>query len=295
MNFMRQIAIYGKGGIGKSTTTSNLSVAMAEAGYRVMQVGCDPKQDSTVNLVGGQLVPSILEALREKGEKNVRLEDCCFEGFGGVVVAEAGGPEPGIGCAGRGVISALQMLERLDAYRYFDIDIVVYDVLGDVVCGGFAMPIREGFAKEIYVVTSGEMMALYAANNIAKAIKRFSENGAGTSLGGLICNSRNTHQEEELVASFGELIKSRMIMKVPRSHEVQMSEAKGMTVIEAFPEGVQADAYRTLAETIIENRDLHVPSPVEMNTLKILLKDYSYGEADFIEADDILDLQIKCG
>lgn len=272
---MRQIAIYGKGGIGKSTTTSNLSAALAETGYRVMQIGCDPKQDSTVNLAGGEILPSILDAIREKGEKEVTLEDCCFEGFGGIVVTEAGGPEPGIGCAGRGVISALQLLERLDAYKYFDIDIAIYDVLGDVVCGGFAMPMREGFAREIYVVTSGEMMALYAANNICKAIKRFAENGVPIRLGGLICNSRNTLNEEKIVTSFAEAIRSRVIMKIPRSHDVQFSESKGMTTIEALPKNGQAQSYRILAKAIIENNDLHIPSPIEKDRLNLLLKEFS--------------------
>jgi nitrogenase iron protein NifH len=272
---MRQIAIYGKGGIGKSTTTSNLSAALAKIGYRVMQIGCDPKQDSTTNLVGGQLVPTILDAIREKGEENVRFEDFCFEGFGGVVVAEAGGPEPGIGCAGRGVISALQLLEKLDAYRYFDIDFAVYDVLGDVVCGGFAMPMREGFAKEIYIVTSGEMMALYAANNIGKAVERFAEDGAPIKSGGLICNSRDTFREEEIVDSFARAINSRVIKKIPRSHDVQVGEAEGMTVIEAVPDSVQAQVYLDLATAIIENNNFHIPLTMPKDKLNLLLKQYS--------------------
>ncbi len=277
---MRQIAIYGKGGIGKSTTASNLSAALADAGYKVMQVGCDPKQDSTLHLVGGQLVPTILDAIREKGDSAVRLEDCCFEGYGGVIVAEAGGPEPGIGCAGRGVISALQLLEKLEAYTYFDIDIVIYDVLGDVVCGGFAMPIREGFARDIYIVTSGEMMALYAANNICKAIERFAENGVSIALGGLICNSRNTFQEMNIVSSFADKIKSKVITLIPRSHEVQMSESRGVTVIEALPESDQAQAYRNLAAAIMENNNLHIPSPTVTEKLTMMLKKFSPEERD---------------
>lgn len=277
---MKQIALYGKGGIGKSTTSANLSAALADVGHNVLQVGCDPKQDSTINLTAGQLVPSILDAIREKGEANVTLEDCCFQGFGDVIVAEAGGPEPGIGCAGKGVIAALQLLEKLDAYQYFEIDIVLYDVLGDVVCGGFAMPMRTGFARECYVVTSGEMMALYAANNICKAIKRFSENGAPTRLGGLICNSRNTSNEMALVNTFAQNISSRLVCKVPRSHDIQVSESKGMTVIEALPESDQAQVYRDLATAIMENEALHIPSPVGKETLNDLMAQFTCDEYD---------------
>ena len=167
---MRKIAIYGKGGIGKSTTTSNLSAALAEKGYRVMQVGCDPKADSTKGLMGGKRIPTVLEQLRQKGDE-LRLEDIVFEGYGGVLCVESGGPTPGVGCAGRGIISAFEKLAELRAFEVYQPDVVIYDVLGDVVCGGFAMPIREGYAREVFIVSSGEMMALYAASNIAQAIR----------------------------------------------------------------------------------------------------------------------------
>jgi nitrogenase iron protein NifH len=268
---MRQIALYGKGGIGKSTTASNLSAALAAAGHRVMQVGCDPKQDSTINLMGGRLIPSVLDAIRRKGERNVEMKDCCFEGFGGVVVAEAGGPEPGIGCAGRGVIAALQMLEHLGAYRHYGIDVVIYDVLGDVVCGGFAMPIREGFAREIYIVTSGEMMALYAANNICRAVRRFVDNGVPIRLGGLICNARNTYQEVETVRAFAHELNCRLVRVVPRSRDVQVAESRGMTVIEALPQSEQALAYRDLAGIIMDEPQAHVPAPIANERLQAIL------------------------
>ncbi len=279
---MRKIAIYGKGGIGKSTTTSNLSAALAKSGYRVMQIGCDPKQDSTINLVGGQLLPSILETIKEKGEANVELSDICFEGFGGVIVTEAGGPEPGMGCAGRGVISALNLLDSLDAYNYFGIDYAIYDVLGDVVCGGFAMPMRDGYASEVYVVTSGEMMALFAANNISKAVKRFSENGVPVSLGGIICNSRKTHNEEELVSEFASNIKTQMVKIIPRSGDIQIAEAGGMTVVEALPNGNQTNAYMELAQTIAGNQHFGVPSPLVGDELSDLLNKY----AEEVEVDN---------
>ena len=186
---MRRFAIYGKGGIGKSTTTSNLSAALSQMGYRVMQVGCDPKADSTKNLMGGRRIPTVLEQLKAKGD-NLKLQDIVFEGYGGVLCVESGGPTPGIGCAGRGIISAFEKLEDLEAFEVYQPDIVIYDVLGDVVCGGFAMPIRGGYAREVFIVSSGEMMSLYAANNIAQAIRNFGKRGYAR-LTGLILNAKN--------------------------------------------------------------------------------------------------------
>ncbi len=195
---MRQVAIYGKGGIGKSTTTQNLTAALSTMGKKIMQIGCDPKADSVKMLVGGRRQASVLDTLRKEGEVKLRAI-VLNTGFGGIKCVESGGPEPGVGCAGRGIITSIGLLENLGAYTD-DLDYVFYDVLGDVVCGGFAMPIREGKAQEIYIVASGEMMALYAANNICKGIQKFAESG-GTRLGGIICNSRNVDREKELVIS----------------------------------------------------------------------------------------------
>ena len=196
MGEIRQIAIYGKGGIGKSTTTQNLTAGLVEHGKKVMVVGCDPKADSTRLLLGGLAQKTVLDTIRDEGE-DIELSRIVRDGFGGTKCVESGGPEPGVGCAGRGIITSINMLENLGAYTD-DLDYVFYDVLGDVVCGGFAMPIREGKAKEIYIVASGEMMALYAANNIAKGIKRYARSG-GVRLGGIICNSRNVDRELDLL------------------------------------------------------------------------------------------------
>lgn len=247
---MRKIAIYGKGGIGKSTTTSNLSAALSEMGYRVMQVGCDPKADSTKNLMKGKRIPTVLEQLKEKGEE-LTLDDIVYQGYQNVLCVESGGPTPGIGCAGRGIISAFEKLEELDAFGVYQPDIVIYDVLGDVVCGGFAMPIREGYAREVFIVSSGEMMSLYAANNIAQAIKNFGRRGYAK-LSGLILNAKNIENEKEIVKNASEEIGTEVIAYVPRSPEIQMAEAKGGTVFECLKETKMKEIYQALAKKIIE-------------------------------------------
>ena len=248
--FVRRIAIYGKGGIGKSTTTSNLSAALSTMGYKVMQVGCDPKSDSVKNLMGGKKIVTVLDRLREDEEAELHLDDIVFRGFNGVLCVEAGGPTPGIGCAGRGIITAFDKLEELGAYTTYRPDIVFYDVLGDVVCGGFAMPIRNGYARDVFIVTSGEMMSLYAASNIAHAISNFGSRGYAR-YSGVILNSRNVENELETVNEALKEIGGSVVSVIPRDGVVQQAEDQGKTVIEAFPESHQADCYRKLAEEIL--------------------------------------------
>ena len=275
---MRKVAIYGKGGIGKSTTTQNTVAGLAEMGRKVMVVGCDPKADSTRLLLGGLAQKSVLDTLREEGE-DVELEDIRKPGFGGSWCVESGGPEPGVGCAGRGIITSINMLEALGAYEESEgLDYSFYDVLGDVVCGGFAMPIRDGKAEEIYIVCSGEMMAMYAANNICKGIMKYAESG-GVRLGGLICNSRNTDKEAELITELATRLGTQMIYFVPRDNDVQRAEIKRKTVIEWDPECNQAKEYRGLATAIDENEMFVIPTPLEIEELEQLLLDFGIMEA----------------
>ncbi len=246
---MIKIAIYGKGGIGKSTTTSNLAAALSEK-YKVMQIGCDPKADSTKNLLGGKQIQTVLDKMKEKGE-DVTLEDIVYEGYNGILCVEAGGPTPGIGCAGLGIISAFQKLEELDAFEVYKPDIVLYDVLGDVVCGGFAMPIRDGYAEHIFVVTSGEMMAMFAASNIARAVENFKNRGYAK-VAGIILNERKVENERELVERFAKESGNEVIQVIRRSDAIQRAEDKGQTVIEDAPESDIAGDYRELAEKMIK-------------------------------------------
>src|SRR5512147_46624 len=276
---MRQIAIYGKGGIGKSTTTQNLVAALAEAGHKCMIIGCDPKADSTRLILNRKAQNTVMDMARERGSvEDLELDEVLLTGFRGIRCAESGGPEPGVGCAGRGVITAINFLEENGAYGE-DTDFVFYDVLGDVVCGGFAMPIREGKAKEIYIVTSGEMMAMYAANNISRGILKYAQSG-GVRLGGLICNSRKTDKEYELISELAKRLNTQMIHFVPRDNQVQRAELRRMTVIEYSPEHPQADEYRALAKKINDNKMLVIPTPLEMEELEDLLMKFGIMEAD---------------
>lgn len=247
---MIKIAIYGKGGIGKSTTVSNLSAALSDMGYKVMQIGCDPKADSTISLHGKGRIPTVLDLVRQK-KNDFTLEDMVTIGYGGVVCVEAGGPTPGLGCAGRGIIAALEKLAEKGAYETYRPDVVIYDVLGDVVCGGFSMPMRGGYADQVFVITSGENMAIHAAANIAMAIDGFKGRGYA-SLSGIILNRRNVKNEDAKVAELAEDIHSEVIATLSRSDTVQDAEELGKTVVEAFPDSPMAAEYRALAKVLLE-------------------------------------------
>ncbi|HDL20306.1 MAG TPA: nitrogenase iron protein [Nitrospirae bacterium] len=276
---MRQIAIYGKGGIGKSTTSQNVVACLAEADYKCMIVGCDPKADATRLILHKKAQTTVMDLARERGTvEDLEIDEVLLTGYRNIRCAESGGPEPGVGCAGRGVITAINFLEENGAYEA-DTDFVFYDVLGDVVCGGFAMPIREGKAKEIYIVTSGEMMAMYAANNISRGILKYAQSG-GVRLGGLICNSRETDKEYELISELAKRLNTHMIHFIPRENEVQRAELRRQTVIEYSPDHKQADEYRSLAKKIAENKNFVIPTPMSMDELEELLMDFGILESE---------------
>ena len=262
---MRKFCVYGKGGIGKSTVVSNIAAALAENGDTIMVMGCDPKSDMTRNLIGKR-IPTVLDLFRSKGPDKMEADDVVFTGFNGVYCIEAGGPEPGVGCAGRGVITAVDMLDRLGVFNDLNPDTVIYDVLGDVVCGGFAMPLRKGLADDVYIVTTCDPMAIYAANNICKGIKRFANRGT-VSLGGIIYNGRSVVDVPSIVDGLAERLGTKVMGRVPMSLLVPRAELRRKTVIEYAPDSEIADTFRDLATTICENEDRVMPDPLSDDEL----------------------------
>lgn len=251
---MLKVAIYGKGGIGKSTVTSNLAAAFANMGKRVIQIGCDPKADSTINLLGGKPLRPVMNFMREEDEEPDELVQISKEGYGGILCIETGGPTPGLGCAGRGIIATFQLLEDMDLFAHYKPDVVLYDVLGDVVCGGFAAPIREGYAEKVLIVTSGEKMALYAANNISSAVRNF-EDRSYARVFGIVLNHRNVENEMEKVQAFSEKIGVPIVGEVPRSDEIIRWEDQGKTVIEGNPDSEISKCFFDLAELLLKEEE----------------------------------------
>ncbi|MGC9517879.1 MAG: Ni-sirohydrochlorin a,c-diamide reductive cyclase ATP-dependent reductase subunit [Methanomicrobiales archaeon] len=264
MSKTKRIAIYGKGGIGKSTIVSNIAAAYS-ADHNVLVIGCDPKADTTRTLVGRR-IPTILDVVREK--KDATKDNVIIEGYNNVQCVESGGPEPGVGCAGRGVIVAMNFLDNLGTFDQ-DLDLIIYDVLGDVVCGGFAVPLREDFADEVYIVTSGEYMALYAANNICKGIKKLKSN-----FGGIICNCKGIENEVEIVKEFARRVGTKVVGVIPRSELVQKSEYLAQTVVEKFPNSKQARFYNDLANSIYNNDVFQLPKPMDVDEFEIFFRQF---------------------
>lgn len=276
-NEIRQIAFYGKGGIGKSTIASNLAAAYAEQGLNTMLIGCDPKSDCTRNLCGDVDIPTVLDVLREKGVaklgltelidgKRIEVDEIVHRGYNGVLCVEAGGPEPAVGCAGRGVIIAIDLLKKLDVYNGFNLDVVIYDVLGDIVCGGFGMPLRRGLADDVFIVTSADYLAIYAANNICKGIARHARRD-GSPLAGIVYNVRGAIDDFALVNEFAERVGSKVIGSIPNDPTIIETEIYGMTTIENKPESEIAERFRNLATSIYENKETVAPTPLSKKEL----------------------------
>lgn len=276
-NEIRQIAFYGKGGIGKSTIASNLAAAYAEQGLNTMLIGCDPKSDCTRNLCGDVDIPTVLDVLREKGVaklgltelvdgKRIEVDEIVHRGYNGVLCVEAGGPEPAVGCAGRGVIIAIDLLKKLDVYNSFNLDVVIYDVLGDIVCGGFGMPLRRGLADDVFIVTSADYLAIYAANNICKGIARHARRD-GSPLAGIVYNVRGAIDDFALVNEFAERVGSKVIGSIPNDPTIIETEIYGMTTIENKPESEIAERFRNLATSIYENKETVAPTPLSKKEL----------------------------
>lgn len=282
---MRRLAFYGKGGIGKSTIVTNVAACMSEQGLKVMVVGCDPKTDCTRNLRGSKSIKPLLDMLRERWGmeldltevltgKRITIDDLVAEnvivrGYNDIICVEIGGPEPGIGCAGRGIILGVDVLRRLGVFNIYRPDIILFDVPGDIVCGGLALPLRRGLTDLVYVITSSEYLALHAANNLCKAIRRFASRG-GSRLGGIIYNARGVVDKPEVVEEFARRIGAQLVSKIPRSNLIPEAEAHGMTVIQYAPSSDIAHTFRNLAKTLLEIRDGVVPRPLTTSELESL-------------------------
>ena len=272
---VRQIALYGKGSIGKSTIACNVSIALTEMGRKVLQVGCSPKGDSTAFLLGGDVIEhDILGFSRETRVNADNIMECVVKGYKGIYCAESGGPEPAVGCAGRGVALALDYLSKFQVSQRLDRDFMVYDCIADVTCGGFGEPLRHGYAQEVYLVTSGEVMSLYSSNNICIACADVAKSGGNVRVGGIIVNMRGVENEESMMREFAQMLGVPVMGFIPRSPIVQQAEAEGSTVLAQFPHSDLANLYRKLAKDILDQKERHIPTPIKLDDILELSRKY---------------------
>ena len=254
-----KIAFYGKGGIGKSTIAANVSAALGADGKRVLHIGCDPKADSTRCLTEKK-IPTVLEQINRLGEKLSR-EDIVFPGVFGVSCVEAGGPRAGSGCAGMGITAMEEELNRLNILEE-SWDAVIYDVLGDVVCGGFSVPMRKHYVQKVFVVTSADFMSLYAANNIMKGIKSCCGE-EGKMLGGLILNHCQSDADREIAELFSERTGAKVLFGMEESREIKLSDYRKTAVLKAYPQGKAAKAFRRLSGLVTGHGEGTLPQPLD--------------------------------
>jgi len=252
MGKINKIVIYGKGGIGKSTIASNLSMAFAGNNQKVLQIGCDPKHDSTISLLGGKRINTVMEVAAKKDPQDITKTDIVAKGLKNIDCIECGGPKAGVGCAGRGISLMFEIMTDLGIVDGNEYDVIIYDVLGDVVCGGFAAPLKLNFGEKVFIVISEEVSSLYAANNIAQGIMQYEYNGIY--LGGLILNLRDNNADLKHVYRFTEKLNSDILIKIPRSKEITAAEHKYKTVMQAYPRSKIAQDFYSLAGKILSCR-----------------------------------------
>ena len=264
---MRKVCVYGKGGIGKSTVVANAAAAAAKAGNRVMVVGCDPKADTTRVLMHGR-IETILDVHARLGGRLTRA-DAAHEGAFGVLCMESGGPRAGEGCAGKGIALALKDIQELRIVEEFAPDLILYDVLGDVVCGGFSTPLREKVAEAAYIVTTSDYMSLYAANGICRCIRKYADRG-GCRLGGLIYNERSAVGDESAAADFARAVGTRIAGRVPLDRAISLAEMRRSTVIECEPDSAAARAFEAIADEMLHGAETAVPEPLSTEALEAI-------------------------
>lgn len=265
-----KIAIYGKGGIGKSTISSNISAYIAKQNKKVLQIGCDPKHDSTLLLLKDTL-PTVLETITQKEEDSICANDLFQTGKYEIDCIEIGGPMPGVGCAGRGIIKGLEVINSFNLLDENKYDLITFDVLGDVVCGGFFEPLKKDRVDEIYIVTSGEFNSLFAANNICRGYLNCRLNNRGIKLAGIIGNYRGIENEQNIVRQFCIKLNVKLITEISRDNQIEESTAKGEVFVEVFQNSDSSTKIGKICDYLFQEKELTLPTPISLQELRELI------------------------